>query len=320
VRLHHYRRNGDSIYFFTIVGVGIHHARSPCQQELQPFLHLVLVHSAPPLPRHRLWQFSLAMTGFAGHLEVASASAKVRPTEPKTRDTADTVIELAVDFYNRAVKKPESLGISWQRTEAANRAILSVAFASRPTYLGARHLLPVIDNLCELLGANHVVEIVNDRELLDEALCMAMVGLDLQLVIARDVVSTVVYRLSRIGNDATNALEPIGKGDISGQVAYLFRGDPYCTQFVLDDVGTNCLALPSRRAASVAVNLGLLHFTEGLFSEDYLRVALRERLAELPTGSWHALHYLSDVFCGETLSCGACPCGEVCRAVLDDWP
>lgn len=209
--------------------------------------------------------------------------------------------------------------VNWQVPEEANRAILAIAFAPSPLYLGAAHMVPVIDNLCDLMGCEYVVRIADNEELLRDALCASMVGLDLIVHVAEDIVDQVLYRLSRYFNDASLALEPIGSGDVAEQVTRLFGDDPKRVQYVLNEAGIDTVSLPTLSAAKVAAKIGLVHFSEGLFGDDHLRATVRKVLLTQPKNVWHTLHFVSDLFCDETLSCGSCPSRDECHAVLSGW-
>ena len=196
---------------------------------------------------------------------------------------------------------------------------MAIALSRSPTYLGATHLLPVVDALCALSEVERLTDIDCDIEIAREAMCMSMIGIDIPLSEAKRTVSRLIRHLIRTGGDATTALSSGSDAEVRSAVQHLLPGDPCQSQYLMDCANLDIRATPTGGATGVAVKLGLVHFGEGLFGFDHLRSATRTALDAHPVEVWHALQFLSDAVCDAHLGCTSCVCNQTCRALCEGW-
>lgn len=236
-----------------------------------------------------------------------------------TNNNLDIAIDAAVSQYRRAVAPVPIIDLGSRVSERTNRAVLAIALSKSPTYTGAAHLLPFVDAYCELAGIERLVDADPGSETSGEALCQSMVGIDLTLSEARQLVSRVVRGLSALSGDACNIVQLPTDTSIRKAVESFFRGDPCQCQYCLECLDLDVRALPSGGSTNACLNLGLVHFTEGLFGFDHLREKTWEVLSTHPTDVWHAVQFLSDAVCDSHLSCTGCACSQTCPALASGW-
>jgi hypothetical protein len=228
-------------------------------------------------------------------------------------------IDAALAQYHMAVRAPSLIEIDLTGDpESVHRAVLAVALSQSPTYLGAAHLLPVVDAFLALSGATRLVDVDRSSETTHEAMCMAMVGIDLRVSEARGIISRVQRHLLALEGDVTTVLSHGSADEIRNALEDLFKGDPCQCQYLLDCAGIDIRATPTGGSTQVAVKLGLVHFSEGLFGFEHLRQAVRAELEAYPVSLWHVLQFLSDAVCDSHVGCAGCACSQTCHALCQE--
>ena len=231
----------------------------------------------------------------------------------------DSTIDAAVKMLNAAIPTPSRVLVDLTDPERTNRAILAVALSRTPTYLGAAHLLPVVDAFCVLSGVERVVDLDCQSESTREAMFMTMVGIDLPVSEARRTVSRVKRQLISLGGDVTSNLTYGSDDEIRRVLSDLFGEDSCQSQYLMDCANLDIRAVPTGGATAVAVKWGLCHFAEGLFGFDHLRRVACAALSDYEVSAWHACQFLSDAICDSYVGCAGCECQQTCRALCEGW-
>lgn len=201
----------------------------------------------------------------------------------------------------------------------ASRAVLAIALAHSPTYLGAVHLMPAVDAFCHLAGVERLTDVEPWAETTTAALCMSMVGIDLTVSEAEQILTRTLTRIGALGGDVMSALESGTDVEIRSSVESLFRGDSGRSQYFIDCAGLDVRAMPTEDAARAAVRMGLVHLCEGLFGDQHLREATWGVLSAHPPVLWHALHFISEAICESHIGCSGCGCRDSCVAICEGW-
>lgn len=232
----------------------------------------------------------------------------------------DVCIDAAVAQYRMAVPEPPQINLDLTgNREAAHRAVLAIALSDSPTYLGAVHLLHVVDAFCALCEVEHVAELDPHGETTFEAMYMSMVGIRLRTSEAVSIVARVLQHLAACGGDLTRILTLGSAVDIRETVDGLFGGNPCQSQYLLDCANLDIRAVPTGGATAVVVKWGLCHFAEGLFGFDHLRQAACAALSDYPVSAWHAAQFVSDAICESRIGCCGCGCSPTCLALSAGW-
>lgn len=232
----------------------------------------------------------------------------------------DVCIDAAVAQYRLAVPEPPRINLDLTgNREAVHRAVLAIALSDSPTYLGAVHLLPVVDALCALCEVEHVAELDPRSEITFEAMYMCMVGIRLRTSEVRSIVARVTQHLAADAGDITRIMTPGSAAEIGETADALFGGNPCQSQYLFDCAGLNIRAIPTGGATAVVVKWGLCHFAEGLFGFDHLRQVACAALSECPVSVWHAAQFVSDAICESQIGCCGCGCSPTCLALSAGW-
>lgn len=240
-------------------------------------------------------------------------------SEATTKRNLDSAIRAAVSQYQAAVSPPPLIDLHVSGPEVAARAVLAIALAQSPTYLGAVHLMPVVTSFCHLAGAERLADIKPWTETTTAALCMSMAGIDLTLSEAELVLERTLNRIGELDGDVRTAFAFDTDAEIRGSVESLFRGDPGRSQYFMDCARLDVRATPTEDAARTAVKIGVVHFSEGLFGTHHLRETTWTVLNAHPPVLWHALHFISAAICDSHLGCPECACREFCVALCEGW-
>lgn len=240
-------------------------------------------------------------------------------SEATTKRNLDSAIRAAVSQYQAAVSPPPLIDLHVSGPEVAARAVLAIALAQSPTYLGAVHLMPVVASFCHLAGVERLADIEPWTETTTAALCMSMAGIDLTVSEAELVLERTLNRICELDGDVRTAFALDTDAEIRGSVESLFRGDPGRSQYFMDCARLDVRALPTDNAARTAARIGIVHFSEGLFGTHHFREAAWTALSAHPTVLWHALHFISEAICESHVGCSGCDCSGYCLALCEGW-